>query len=165
MRSRSERDVRRAAALLLLLAAGCKPEAKQVDAEQRPRYNLTPIETRRILPGPDVPGAGVGGPRELAARNPYEGNVYALQEGGRLYRWMNCVNCHGQGGGSIGPPLWDDTWIYGNSPSAVAESIIRGRPNGMPAYGDRLPEEQIWMLVTYVRALKPGGGLRRAGSH
>jgi cytochrome c oxidase cbb3-type subunit 3 len=160
--------LRRALLVLGALGALALPACKRstsAKSEERPRYNLASLDTARIHPGPAVPVAGVGGPEELPAHNPFEGNVYAEQEGYRLYRWMNCVNCHGQGGGSIGPPLWDDTWIYGGSPVDVAESIIRGRPNGMPAYGQRLSEEQVWKLVTYVKQLKPGGGLRRAGSH
>ncbi len=159
-----ERADPRAMVALLASLAACSAQ-EPATSEERPRFNLAPLDTHRIQPGPVLPREGVGGPKELSAKNPYEGNIYAEQEGYRLYRWMNCVNCHGQGGGSIGPALWDDQWIYGGSPSSVAESIVRGRPNGMPAYGGRLTEEQVWKLVTYVRALRPGGGLTRAGSH
>jgi cytochrome c oxidase cbb3-type subunit 3 len=162
-RSIAARSIAWTAAAALALVACDRP--KQAQAEHRARFNLASVDTTRIQPGPVLPREGIGGPGELPAENPYEGNVYAIQEGMRLYNWMNCVNCHAQGGGSIGPPLWDDQWIYGSSPASVAESIIRGRPNGMPAYGARIPEEQVWMLVTYVRSLKPGGGLKRAGSH
>jgi cytochrome c oxidase cbb3-type subunit 3 len=146
---------------IALGAVACKPAAT---SEERPRFNLAPIDTTRIYPGPTVPRGGVGGPTELAGRNPYEGNPYAIEEGKRLYQWMNCVNCHGQGGGSIGPALWDDEWIYGGSPAAVAESIVRGRPNGMPAFGGRIPEDDVWKIVAYVRALRPGKGSPKAGA-
>ena len=156
---------RSAALLALVLVLGACRKQPAEEQEHRARSNLDAVELERIHPGPGTPERPPRSPTSLAGENPYEGNVYALQEGYRLYRWMNCVNCHGQGGGSIGPALWDDTWIYGSSPANVAESIIRGRPNGMPAYGERIPEEQVWMLVAYVRSLKPGGGLKRAGSH
>jgi cytochrome c oxidase cbb3-type subunit 3 len=89
--------------------------------------------------------------------NPYEGNAYAISEGERLFTFYNCVYCHGHGGGAIGPALMDRSWLYGETPGQVYESIARGRPNGMPAWGTRLPEFQIWYLVTYVRSL---GGLQ-----
>jgi cytochrome c oxidase cbb3-type subunit 3 len=152
-----------AALAALAGALACGKKSPNAPAEERPRTGFDPITSTRIRPGPVVPSGPVGGPASLSAKNPYEGNVYAEAEGHRLYEWMNCVNCHGHGGGSIGPALWDDTWIYGSSPAAIAESIVRGRPNGMPAYGDRIPEEQLWKLVTYVRGLRPGKGSPKTG--
>ena len=76
-----------------------------------------------------------------------------LSEGQRLYTWFNCNGCHSMGGGGMGPALMDDVWIYGAEPSTIFLSIAEGRPNGMPAFGDRVPAQQIWQLVTYVRAL------------
>jgi cytochrome c oxidase cbb3-type subunit 3 len=31
--------------------------------------------------------------------------------------------------------------------------IAAGRPNGMPAYGARLPTYQVWQLTAYVRSM------------
>ena len=36
----------------------------------------------------------------------------------------------------------------------VFESIYQGRPAGMPAWGGRISNDQIWMLVSYVRSLQ-----------
>lgn len=129
---------------------------------ERPIFTLEPITEPRIYPGPVVPRE-LRGPTSLAARNPYEGNAHAIAEGYQLYRWMNCLGCHGEGGGSIGPSLWDDSWIYGSSPAEIAESILQGRPNGMPAWSGRLTEDQVWKIVAYIQYLEPGGGLRGAG--
>jgi cytochrome c oxidase cbb3-type subunit 3 len=85
--------------------------------------------------------------------NPYENNAYALTEGGRLFNAMNCSGCHFHGGGGIGPPLMDDKWIYGGEPAQIFDTIIRGRPNGMPSFRNRLQESQAWMIVAYVRSL------------
>jgi len=30
---------------------------------------------------------------------------------------------------------------------------VQGRPNGMPAFGGRIPDDQLWQLVAYVRSL------------
>ena len=95
-----------------------------------------------------------GGPSApIVAPNPYEESAYAVSEGQRLYTWFNCNGCHSMGGGGMGPALMDDVWIYGAEPSTIFLSIAEGRPNGMPAFGDRVPAQQIWQLVTYVRAL------------
>ena len=88
-----------------------------------------------------------------AAKNPYEGNAYAISKGQQLYEQYNCVGCHAHGGGNMGPALMDDQWIYGSAPAQVYTSIAAGRPNGMPAFGNRIPTEQVWQLVSYVRSL------------
>ena len=53
----------------------------------------------------------------------------------------------------MGPALMDDTWLYGSEPAQVFASIAQGRPNGMPTFGDKIQEAQIWQLVAYVRSL------------
>lgn len=149
--------------LAALLLAACTEGVNPGDRFERPLYNLAPVDSPRIVVGPQLPADGIGGPDELQAHNPYEGNSHAIRDGRLLYLAMNCNNCHGDGGGSIGPTLWDDSWIYGSSPSEIAESIIRGRPDGMPAYGNRIPEDQVWRIVAYLQYLEPAGGLQRAG--
>ena len=48
----------------------------------------------------------------------------------------------------------DDDWIYGGDAPAIYRDASRdGRPNGMPSFGSRIPEDQIWQLVAYVRSL------------
>ena len=88
--------------------------------------------------------------------NPYEKNAYAISQGQQLFEQYNCSGCHFHGGGGIGPPLMDEEWIYGSSPAKIHQSISEGRPNGMPAFGRRIPDFQIWQLTTYVRSV---GGL------
>ena len=85
--------------------------------------------------------------------NPYGGNAWGVSEGKRLFEAYNCVGCHSHGGGGMGPALMDERWIYGSEDDEVYESIARGRPNGMPAFGSKVPQDQIWMLVGYVRSL------------
>jgi len=98
-----------------------------------------------------------GRPPGVTTINPVANDPGALAEGERLYGWMNCAGCHGaNGGGSIGPPLRDGDWIYGSDPASIFQSIGQGRPNGMPAFGGKLPDEQIWQLARYVRSLGKG---------
>lgn len=96
-------------------------------------------------------------------KNPYAGDMRAVAEGQRLYMWFNCVGCHAMGGGGMGPPLIDDTWIYGSAPANIFQSIAQGRPEGMPSFGGHIPDNEIWKLVAFVRALagldsKPSAG-------
>jgi cytochrome c oxidase cbb3-type subunit 3 len=90
--------------------------------------------------------------------SPYAGNAWAVSEGKRLYQSMNCSGCHSQGGGGMGPALMDDHWIYGGDPRSLYVTIVEGRPNGMPAFGGKIADQQIWQLVAYVQSL--AGGLR-----
>jgi cytochrome c oxidase cbb3-type subunit 3 len=95
-----------------------------------------------------------GGPEtEKTVSNPYDGSAFAISEGKRLYNWYNCSGCHFAGGGGIGPPLIKEEWIYGGEPANLFDTIVKGRPNGMPAWGGRVPEYQVWQLVAYVRSL------------
>ena len=80
-------------------------------------------------------------------------NAYHLAQGQRLYVWMNCAGCHAHGGGGMGPPLRDDEWRYGGSMEQMVATILDGRPNGMPAFRDRITEDQAWQLATWVRAM------------
>src|SRR5437763_1884105 len=87
-------------------------------------------------------------------QNPYEENAYAMTEGQRLYEWYNCSGCHARGGGGIGPPLMADVWRYGKDPGNVYSSIVEGRPNGMPSWRGKMPQYQVWQIVTYVQTLR-----------
>ncbi|MFL6675595.1 MAG: c-type cytochrome [Massilia sp.] len=95
----------------------------------------------------------------LPAKNQYEENAYAVSQGKTLYRAYNCNGCHAGGGGNMGPPLMDDKWRYGSDPANIFASVAEGRPNGMPAFGKHVPEDQLWQLVAYVRSMS--GQLRR----
>jgi cytochrome c oxidase cbb3-type subunit III len=115
---------------------------------------------RRI---PDVPAtvadarqpALQAGPlrREVSVRNPYDGDRAAVDEGEQLYGWFNCGGCHGPyGGGGIGPPLAGEE----RNPAHDFDFVYAGRAGGMPAYGGRIADAQIWMILAYVQALGRG---------
>ena len=83
-----------------------------------------------------------------------EDDAFSVAEGKRLFRWYNCAGCHSLGGGGgIGPALLDSEWIYGSDPASIHDTIVYGRPNGMPAFGDRIPDAQVWQIAAYVRSL------------
>jgi len=56
----------------------------------------------------------------------------------------------------MGPSLADGRWRFGGSNGEVFQSIYEGRPDGMPAWGSRISDTDIWRLVTYVRSLNAG---------
>jgi cytochrome c oxidase cbb3-type subunit 3 len=83
----------------------------------------------------------------------YENNSFQLSQGQRLFGWMNCSGCHAHGGGGMGPPLMDEEWIYGSRMEDIVTTILKGRPNGMPAFQGKITEQQAWQLAAYVRSL------------
>ena len=93
-------------------------------------------------------------PSADSLRNPYAGQQQSAEEGGKLFSSMNCDGCHGGGAvGFVGPSLSDGRWRYGGSDGAIFQSISRGRPKGMPAFGGLLSPEITWKLVTYLQSL------------
>jgi cytochrome c oxidase cbb3-type subunit 3 len=169
-------------ALLVLSALGCgdrsdaatlrppppqdrpAPDAKVPNAIQAPGANQAPNAARGpgdtvrfVAHGEHVPAGFPSRDRPLALRNPYEGNARARQTGAQLFVAYNCIDCHGaDGSGAMGPSLADGRWHFGGGPAEVFESIYQGRPDGMPSWGGRIADDQIWMLVTYVRSLGEG---------
>ena len=92
--------------------------------------------------------------KPLLVSNPYEGDKRAITVGGQLFVGYNCLDCHGaEGSGAMGPSFQDGRWHFGGSAGEVFESIYQGRPDGMPAWGGRISNDQIWMLTAYVRSL------------
>jgi cytochrome c oxidase cbb3-type subunit III len=133
------------ASILSLPLAGCK----QQSVAEAPMGTPPPV---RIPIGP-VPGPG--NKLENLPANPYEGDQVAMVEGRRLFIWFNCYGCHGgHGGGGMGPSLRDPKWIYGGAPAEIFSSIAEGRAKGMPAWGTKIPEDEIWKLVTYINSMR-----------
>jgi cytochrome c oxidase cbb3-type subunit 3 len=139
--------VRSLAATLLVLAAvtACKREER----ESRPQPVAERAEGEIVVSGL-YPG---GPPEPPPAYKEYEESAYHVSEGEQLYSQLNCVGCHSHGGGGMGPPLMDDVWIYGSEPQNIYATIVEGRPNGMPTFRGKIPEQQVWELVAYVRSM------------
>jgi cytochrome c oxidase cbb3-type subunit 3 len=54
----------------------------------------------------------------------------------------------------MAPSLRDPVWLYGDSDAHIFASIAEGRGKGMPAWGTKIPEDQIWKLVAYIKSLR-----------
>ncbi len=102
----------------------------------------------------NLPVGLAGNPRFLSLRNPLEGNASAIASGAKLFIAYNCIDCHGaDGSGAMGPAFSDGRWHFGGSPGAIFESIYEGRPDGMPSWGGKIDNNEIWMLTAYVQSL------------
>lgn len=88
-----------------------------------------------------------------------EEHAYDTNEGKRLFMQYNCSGCHFNGGGGIGPPLMDAQWIYGANSENIYSTIVEGRPNGMPSFRRKIPDNQVSQIVAYVRSMS--GQLRK----
>lgn len=103
-----------------------------------------PVST--LYPGTVSPRLNIG--------NPLADDPQAVTRGMRDFVLFNCVGCHApNGGGGMGPSLSDKRYVYGGAPANLFLSIYQGRPNGMPAWGQTLPESTIWELVSYIQSI------------
>jgi cytochrome c oxidase cbb3-type subunit 3 len=86
--------------------------------------------------------------------NPVGGDPQAINRGQNYFNQFNCVGCHApNGAGGMGPALSNHKFIYGAEPAQIYLSILQGRPNGMPAWNNTLPEAVIWELVAYIKSI------------
>jgi cytochrome c oxidase cbb3-type subunit 3 len=137
--------------IILLCAAfvGCEREERG--------FRVDPASSSRVGAGPRTelqPGQQPGRPVSASfATKDYGENAFAIAEGARLFQWYNCNGCHANGGGGMGPPLMDGKWIYGSEPRQIFETIVGGRPNGMPSFRGKIPDYQVWQLAAYVRSM------------
>jgi cytochrome c oxidase cbb3-type subunit 3 len=140
------------------VVAGCAGEVEGARAAQAAAQRGADSSTGRFVHHDENIQAGLAQQSAPAAlTNPYEGNARAVDEGAKLFVAYNCADCHGaEGSGAMGPSLQDGRWHFGGSPAAVFQSIYEGRPDGMPAWGGRISDDQIWRLVAYVRTLDKG---------
>jgi cytochrome c oxidase cbb3-type subunit III len=130
-----------------LLLTACQRTHHHVDTEPAASGDGA-VVTSAFIPGLDHSVSTVD-PR--ASR--YYDNAEAVNTGMRLFQQYNCSGCHSNGGGGMGPSLMDDEWIYGGRLEQIHQSLVEGRPNGMPAWGNKVADEQLWQIAAYVRSM------------
>lgn len=135
-----------AAVLTAAMLGGCNYGPGQaMPAEQPDHFG--------VIDSALTPGVG----RSLVSEDPRAAQYYdspdAVAAGARLFAQYNCNGCHSSGGGGMGPDLMDGSWIYGGRLTQIHQTLVEGRPNGMPAWGGKIPDQQLWQLATYVRSL------------
>jgi mono/diheme cytochrome c family protein len=165
MRSLSSRCV---SLVALVIVAGCKvsarttgdttalagPSSKTPAGNDSSHYLVAGDSLQFVQHQENLPPGFPLGVKPVAVTNPYEGDKNATATGAKLFIAYNCLDCHGaDGSGAMGPSFQDGRWHFGGSSAEVFESIYEGRPDGMPAWGGRITNDQIWMLTAYVRSL------------
>jgi cytochrome c oxidase cbb3-type subunit III len=129
-----------------LLLAACS-HSEPVSLSAPPPENQGVIASA-LAPGIDHPLATTD-PRAA----PYYDNAEAVNTGKKLYAQYNCSGCHSNGGGGMAPALMDDVWIYGGRLEQIHQTLVEGRPNGMPTWGAKIPDQQLWQISAYVRSM------------
>ena len=145
--------MRGAIVIVVLLAAACEREERTFDV---PRDRARPAE------GPaggklteQHPGLESFPATEEVKPPGYVESAWAIAEGKVLFEAYNCSGCHSHGGGGMGPPLMDGKWIYGWRPEDIYDTVVLGRPNGMPSFRGKIAGSELWKIVAYVRSLAP----------
>lgn len=112
-------------ASLLSLTACSDPVTEEVAAAP-----LAPAPTVRAAVTQDFPT--------------YTDTSSEVAEGARLFSWQRCAECHSDAGVILGA---------GNGNIDVIATAIRDGREGMPRYGGKLTDAQIWQLAAFVKAL------------
>ncbi len=133
--------------------------------------NATTSAPAANVPAPG-PGQNVIGQSGTSAGNPVASTPQSIAAGKRAYD-ANCGACHGnlaQGAVKAGmtisiieeqrgkqpPDLTDDQWDHGSTDSDIFAVIKRGVPPTMMAgFDGRVPDQDIWSIVNYLRSLRP----------
>ena len=135
-------------ALAALTLTACQREERNYRSDPAATESDEKVALVPLFPGPSTPTSSISGKGKE-----FEANAYHLSQGKTLYTWFNCVGCHANGGGGSGPPLMDNVWVYGGSIENIVHTIREGRPNGMPSFRGKIPDEQIWQIAAYVRSM------------
>lgn len=133
-----------AAGLIACAAAACENPPGDLAAASAPPAMRTPVGP---VPGPPAP--------VVRPVSPYPNDSGARGEGRDLFVRFNCSGCHGgHAGGGMGPSLRDVDWLYGSEDAQIFSTIAEGRAHGMPSWGSKLTEDQVWKLVIYIKSLR-----------
>ncbi|HWK65056.1 MAG TPA: c-type cytochrome [Rhizobiaceae bacterium] len=135
------------ALLFLAQVSACQREERDTRPQTPAGGDQTPVPLTTLAPGGQRPAFWSVEPRT------FEGNAFHLSEGKRLFSWFNCTGCHANGGGGMGPALMDNRWIYGGAIESIHASIRDGRPNGMPTFAGKIPDDQMWEIAAYILSL------------
>lgn len=91
--------------------------------------------------------------RERMRANPFDTDGRAIAAGAKLFR-QNCASCHGdEGVGRDKKPNLHNDRVRSASAGELQWLLTNGSmKNGMPSWS-RLPEQQRWQIVTYLKSL------------
>lgn len=101
--------------------------------------------------------------REDAGRleNPLPYTKELVREGRKHYLRL-CQNCHGKDGRALDNFDFEATdltaperYVHGSSAGDVFYTIASGAGIDMPGFGDKLSDEQVWQVVSFIRSIDP----------
>jgi putative heme-binding domain-containing protein len=93
-----------------------------------------------------------------ATTNPLQGNPAALKQGQNIYRGQ-CAVCHGiDAKGFRGSDLTTGDWVHGGTDAQIFKTIRAGVPGTEMPRHINLSEDEIWMVISYLRTLSSPGG-------
>ena len=92
--------------------------------------------------------------KERGRDNPYDSQANAIAAGAKLFR-QNCASCHGgEASGKQNRPNLHSDRIRSATPGELEWLLKNGSmKNGMPSWS-RLPEQQRWQIVSYLKSLQ-----------
>lgn len=98
------------------------------------------------------------------ATNPLAGQAPAVRQGQNIYRGR-CAVCHGiDAKGYRGSDLTSGDWVHGGSDRQIFATITTGVAGTEMPGNTSLSEDEVWMLVAYLRTLSaPGGPVAERG--
>ena len=104
-----------------------------------------------------LPGAGHAQPADTPT-NPFAGDPAAVTAGQKMFE-STCSVCHGVGAtGGRGPALNTGTFAHGAGDYDIFQTVRSGvAGTQMPSFS-RLPANDVWKLVTYIKSLSGGEG-------
>jgi cytochrome c oxidase cbb3-type subunit III len=146
--------------------AGVIPSAAAAEPPAKPAAELAkqPVVPQYVVVTALTPGVGHTAYTIDPRAAKYYDNQNAVNIGKALFYSMNCSGCHTNGGGGMGPSLLSGPRIYGGRLEQIRQSIADGRPNGMPSWGARLSDADLWELAAYVRSMSLPATLAAQGS-
>jgi putative heme-binding domain-containing protein len=103
-------------------------------------------------------------PETTATTNPLAGDAQAIDAGKNIFRGR-CAVCHGiDAKGYRGSDLTTGDWVHGGGDPQIFRTIARGVPGTEMPGNVNMSEDEVWMVIAYLRTLgSPGGPAAERG--
>jgi len=109
-------------------------------------------------------------PAARTLKNPVAATPVSITAGAAAYK-KYCAFCHGataKGDGPLAPKdsdppdLTDDTWVHGSTDGEIFTLIVNGAgpTSKMIAFKGKMPDQDVWHIVNYLRSLGPKSAAR-----